>query len=265
MWSAGHIERAKKKIAELVKAVNYILEVRDARAPFATGAYEREKLFRGKKSVIILNKSDIADEAVTEKWENFYRSRGERVIITKKGDRSKKLLKRIFGEASNVRALIVGLPNVGKSSFTNRLKGRRSTRVGAVPGITRGVQWIQINDNVRIIDTPGILYSELFSKELAAKLLLVGSIVVEKVDDWEIQELAFGILKKRYPGVVRDIAGEVGSFDEFLEIFGKKRGMIQKGGTVDREKASHKFFHEIYNGKLGKMSFEDPEEIFGVY
>ena len=264
MWNAGHIQRAKKRIAELVKAVNYVLEVRDARAPFATGAYEREKLFRGKKSVIILNKSDIADESVTAEWEEFYRSRGERVIITKKGDRSKKLLKMIFGEASNVRALIVGLPNVGKSSFTNRLKGRRSTRVGAVPGVTRGVQWIQINDNVRIIDTPGILYSELYSKELAAKLLLVGSIVVEKMDDWEIQEIAFEILKKRYPGVVKDIAGDVKSFDEFLEAFGKNHGMIQKGGVVDKERASHKFFHDVYNGKMGRLSFESPEEILKI-
>ncbi len=264
MWNAGHIQRAKKRIAELVKAVNYILEVRDARAPFATGAYEREKLFRGKKSVIILNKSDIADESVTEKWEEFYRKRGERIIITKKGDRSKKLLRMIFGEASNVRALIVGLPNVGKSSFTNRLKGRKSTRVGAVPGVTRGVQWIQINDNVRIIDTPGILYSELFSKELAAKLLLVGSIVVEKLEDWEIQELAFNILKRRYPGVVRDMAGEANSFDEFLELFGRKRGMILKGGSVDKERASHKFFHDVYNGKIGRLSFEEPEEVFEI-
>ncbi len=264
MWNAGHIQRAKKKIAELVKAVNYVLEVRDARAPFATGAYEREKLFRGKKSLIIFNKSDIADESVTEKWEYFYRSRGERIIITKKGDRSRKLLKMIFGEASNVRALIVGLPNVGKSSFTNRLKGRRSTKVGAVPGVTRGVQWIQINDSVRIIDTPGILYSELFSKELAAKLLLVGSIVVEKLNDWEIQELAFDILRRRYPGVVKDMVGEVSNFDEFLEFFGRKHGMILKGGLVDKERASHKFFHDVYNGKLGRMSFEEPEEIFEI-
>ncbi len=262
MWSPGHIAKAKKKIAEFVKVVNYVLEVRDARAPFATGAYEREKLFRGKRSVIVLNKSDIADESTTKSWEEFYRNRGESVLVTKKGDRSRKLLRALFGEGKNVKALIVGLPNVGKSSFINRMRGRRSLRVGGVPGITRGVQWIQVNDRVKILDTPGILYSELFSKELAAKLLLVGSITIEKVDDWEIREIAFEILRKRYPSVVRNIAGDVSSFEEFIESFGRRRGMVQKGGSVDREKAAHKFFHDMYIGRFGKMSFESPEDVF---
>lgn len=261
MWNPGHIAKAKRRIAELVRAVNYILEIRDARAPHATGAYEREKLFRGKKSVIILNKADIAEDSVTDEWVEFYEERGEKVVVSRKGDRSKKLIKEIFGERSSVKALVVGLPNVGKSSFINRIKGRRAVKVGGVPGITRGVQWIQINENVRLLDTPGIIYTELFSKELMAKLLLTGVLTVEQVEDWETRSKAFEILMKRYPGVVKDLAGDVVSYEEFVEEFGRRRGFVRKGGVVDTETASHKFFHEVYTGKLGKMSFETPRDI----
>ncbi len=260
MWNPGHVAKAKRRMAELVKAVNYVIEIRDARAPYATGAYEREKLFKGKKSVIVLNKADLADERVTKEWVEFYSERGERVIVSQKGDRSKTLMKKLFGEG-NIRALVVGLPNVGKSSFINRIKGKRSLKVGAAPGITRGVQWLQISDSVRIIDTPGVVYSNLFSKRLVAKLLLVGSLTVEQVDDWEIYSLAFEILKDRNPGLIRDLAGDVSSFDEFVENFGRRRGFIQKGGVVDTNVAAHKFFHDVYTGKLGRMSFETPMEI----
>lgn len=263
MWNPGHIARAKKRIKDLVKAVNYVLEVRDARAPFATGAYEREKLFKGKKVVVVLNKADLAEDRVTDEWVEYFVDRGEKVIISKKGDRSKTLIKKIFGERTAANILVVGLPNVGKSTFVNRLKGRKSAKVGAIPGVTKGVQWIQINDRIKMVDTPGILYTELFSKKLAAKLLLVGSIPSEKVDDWELFTIAFDILKEKYPGVVKELAGDVDSFDEFITIYGKRRGMLQKGGEVDIETAAIKFFYEIYTGKYGKMSFETPRDIEG--
>ncbi len=258
MWNPGHIAKAKKRIAELVKAVNYVIEIRDARAPFATGAYEREKLFRGRKSVIVLNKADLADPATTEEWVEYYRKRGEKVVTSEKGDRSKGLIKKLFGEKTSARVLVVGMPNVGKSTFINRLKGRRSLKVGAVPGVTRGVQWIQVNERIKMLDTPGIVYTNLFSKNLIAKLLLVGCLPPEKVEDWEYFSLAFEILKGRYPGVASEIAGDVDTFDEFIEIYGRRRGMLLKGSVVDKESAAHRFFYEVYMGKFGKMSFEDP-------
>jgi ribosome biogenesis GTPase A len=261
MWNPGHIVKAKRKISELVKAVNYVLEVRDVRAPCATGAYEREKLFKGKKTVIVLNKSDLADDEVTKEWIEFYQSRGEKVITSKKHDRSKFLLKKLFGDNLNVRALVVGMPNVGKSSFINRVVGRKALRVGGVPGITRGVQWLQVNDRIRFLDTPGIIYTELFSKKIIAKLLLTGVLTVEQVDDWEVYSMAFDILRKRYIGLIRDLAGDYETFDEFIETFGRKRGMVQKGGKVDTLTDTHKFFHDVYMGNFGKMSFETPREM----
>ncbi|MCD6449828.1 MAG: ribosome biogenesis GTPase YlqF [Thermotogaceae bacterium] len=261
MWNPGHIAKAKRKIKELVKAVNYVLEVRDARAPFATGAYEREKLFKGKKTIIILNKADLAEDSILDEWIEYFVERGERVVISKKGDRSKMLIKKIFGERASANILVVGLPNVGKSTFINRLKGKKSVKVGAVPGITRGVQWVQINDRIKMLDTPGILYTELFSKKLAAKLILAGSIPSEKVDDWELFTLAFDILKEKYPGAIKELSGDVDSFDEFITVYGKRRGMLQKGGVVDIETAAIKFFQEISTGKYGKMSFETPRDI----
>jgi len=261
MWNPGHIAKAKKKIKELIKAVNYVLEVRDARAPFATGAYEREKLFKGKRTAIILNKADLAEDKVTNEWIEYFVDRGEKVVISKKGDRSKTLIKKIFGERTTANILVVGLPNVGKSTFVNRLKGRKSAKVGAVPGITRGVQWIQVNDKIKIVDTPGVIYAELFNKKLTAKLLLVGSIPPEKVEDWELFTIAFDIIKERYPKVLKELAGDVGNFDGFIAAYGKRRGILKKGGEVDIETAAVKFFHEIYIGKYGKMSFEAPRDI----
>ncbi len=261
-WHPGHVAKAKKRIRELVKAVNYVLELRDARAPYATGAYEREKLFKGKKSIIVLTKTDLADPVVTDEWIAYYKERGERVVTCQKGERGRTLLKKIFGERTVARALVVGLPNVGKSTFINKLKGRRSLKVGAVPGVTRGVQWIQINDRIKIVDTPGIVYTELFSKNLTAKLILTGCLPIELVDDWEILEMAFSIVYGKYPGAIRDLTGEVKSFDEFLMIYGKLRGFLIKGGEIDKEKAKNAFFFELSTGKFGRMSFEKSSEVF---
>ncbi len=261
MWYPGHVARAKRKIAELLKAVNFVIEIRDARAPYATGAYERREILKGKRSIIVLNKADIAQEDITNGWVEFFRSRNERVVVTWKRDRSARLLREIFGERMSAKALVIGLPNVGKSAFINRIKGRRSVKVGRFPGVTRGVQSIQINDRIKILDTPGIVYTELFSKKLVAKLLLVGAVMPEMVEDWKIFEMAFSMVNERYPGVVSEKVGKVSSFDEAVLEFGRRRNMLMKGGEIDTNNALQKMFHEIASGKWGKMSFETPQEV----
>ncbi len=260
MWYPGHVAKAKKRISELLKAVNTVLEIRDARAPMATGAYDRRSLLRGKRTIIVLNKADLADESVTKRWKDSFIERGERVVISQKWDRSKTVLRKLFSPQMDVRVLVVGLPNVGKSSFINRMKGRRSSKVGGVPGITRGVQWIQVSDKIRVLDTPGIIYTNLLSEKILAKLLLVGSLTPERVEDWRIYETAFEILKERYPEILEGVLGEVRSLQDAVEVFGRKRGLKRSGGEVDEEKSVQKMFYEIYNGKWGRMSFEDPTD-----
>ncbi len=261
MWHPGHVAKAKKRMAELLKAVNTVLEIRDARAPFATGAYDRRTLLRGKRTIIILNKADLADENVTKKWLDYFLDRGERVVLSQKWERSRSVLRKLFSQNMDLRILVVGLPNVGKSSFINRMKGRRSLKVGAVPGITRGVQWIQVDEKIKVLDTPGIIYTELFSKRLMAKLLLVGVLTAEILDDWKVFEMAFEILKNRYPGIIRERLGEAENLQEALQKFGRNLGLVRKGGIVDESTALQRMFYDISMGKWGRMSFEDPDEI----
>lgn len=249
-WYPGHIEKAKREIRKLLKLVNTVLEVRDARAPFATSAHD--VTFSGKRRIILLNKVDIADEETTKKWVEFFRKNGETVVTTHKEEPRSALLKKLSLDRL-ARVLVLGVPNTGKSTVINKLKGKRASAVGAEPGVTKGIQWFSLENGVKVLDTPGILYKEIFDKGLAARLLLVGSLPVNKIDDPEIFEISYEIYRKK--------AGVEEDFQTFFENLGKKRGLLRKGGTVDFEKTVQLFFFEVAVGKHGRISFEDPEEI----
>ncbi|ACM23985.1 MULTISPECIES: ribosome biogenesis GTPase YlqF [Thermotoga] len=249
-WYPGHIEKTKRQIRDLLKLVNTVLEVRDARAPFATSAYGMD--FSSKNTIIVLNKVDIADEKTTKEWVEYFREQGKRVITTFKDEPRKTFLKKLSFDRL-ARVLVVGVPNTGKSTIINKLKGKRASSVGAQPGITRGIQWFSLENGVKILDTPGILYKNIFSKDLAAKLLLVGSLPVEKIDDHEVFEKAFEIFK-RHQEIEED-------FTTFFENFAKRRGLLKKGGVPDLDRAIRVFFTELSQGKLGRVSFERPDEI----
>jgi len=252
-WYPGHIEKAKRQIRDLLKLVNTVVEVRDARAPFATSAYGVD--FSRQETIILLNKVDIADEETTKKWVEFFKKQGKRVITTHKDEPRKVLLKKLSFDRL-ARVLIVGVPNTGKSTIINKLKGKRASSVGAQPGVTKGIQWFSLENGVKILDTPGILYKNIFSEDLAAKLLLVGSLPVERIEDQRIFERAFEIFAQN----VR-IAS---SFSEFFEDFARKRGLLKKGGVPDIERALMLFFTEVAQGKAGCVSFERPEDITPV-
>ncbi|MCD6551678.1 ribosome biogenesis GTPase YlqF [Thermotoga sp.] len=249
-WYPGHIEKAKRRIRELLKMVNTVLEVRDARAPFATSAYGMD--FSKKGTIVVLNKVDIADKKITKEWVEYFKKQGKRVITTYKDEPRQVFLRKLhLGRLA--RVLVVGVPNTGKSTIINKLKGKRASSVGAQPGVTRGIQWFSLENGVKMLDTPGILYKNIFSKDLAAKLLLVGSLPVERIDDHEVFEKAFEIFK-RYQGVEDD-------FTTFFENFAKRRGLLKKGGVPDLDRAIRVFFTEISQGKVGRLSFERPDEV----
>ena len=250
MWYPGHISKARKAVERMLKMVNVVVEVRDARAPMATSAYGVD--LSRKKRIVLLNKEDLADDDVARKWIDFFRKNGESVLSTSKFEDRKAFMKKLgMYLSSGDRVMILGVPNTGKSTIINKIKGRRVSAVGGVPGITKGVQWIAFGRDKKLLDTPGILYKKLFSKELSAKLLLVGSLPVERVD-FKVMEIAFDIFKNR--------TNEQRSFMEFLEFYGRKRGILIKGGEIDHDKAAYMLFTEIANGKFGKISFEIPEE-----
>jgi len=216
-WYPGHIEKAKHEMSRVLKAVDVVVEVLDARAPAASRAYEHQKLFSQKRRFIVLTKKDLADPVV-------------------------------FGE---LRLMIVGIPNVGKSTLINWLGGRKSTRVGAQPGITRGLQWIRVSPSFLVLDTPGIVYPCVFNRLLAAKLMLIGSIDVDKVDPWQVLD--------ELETLLRPIIGSA-DLVEFLENFGRSRGFISKGGVVNKETALKRLIREFSEGKFDPISLEDSSE-----
>jgi len=246
LWYPGHVQKAKRQIKDNLKKVDVVLMVLDARTPVTTTSFELS-LFRDKTKVFLLNKSDLADERYNRMWQSEISKSCPAMLVDKNTSR-REILKIITSHTKyeNPHICVVGVPNVGKSTILNKIIGQHKARTGAQPGITRGVQWISV-EGITVLDSPGILYSEIFSKEVAAKLLLIGAVPVENITD-ELYELAFDIYKS-----VSDIESDMYSY---IEDFGKKRGILKKGGFVDIEKARMLLFKDISEGKLGRFTYD---------
>jgi len=270
MWYPGHIEKAKSMIKKNLKLVNAVVEILDSRAPYASRAYEEEQLFRNKKRIIILNKKDLCDMKKTKLWERYYKEKGEDVFSLSLNELNVKdfFLKNIYPivpQKFNEKSLmIVGIPNVGKSTFINRLKGKKSAAVGNKPGITRGLQWITVSRDLKILDTPGVLFPKLFSKNLINKLILIGSL---KAEDAELDDALFYLfdsLKRDYPNILGSALEEWGNCEnaaEFIEKFSMNRNFLKKGGIPDYERGRNIFLKEITEGKYGGITYEVPSDI----
>lgn len=253
MWYPGHMAKASKQLSKMIGLIDVVIELLDARAPMATRSYSREP-FRAKKNLIFLGKSDLADLKVTELWKNYFRSKNEEVFIFEKDIDRKKLIDFLAKKIDRGSLVaVVGVPNVGKSTLINKLKGKRSAQVGAVPGITRSLQWFSVEGLFRVLDTPGLLLPELWSVELGAKLLLIGSLSIDMVDEKVLQH-AFQLYAK-----VSNL--EEQDLNAFLEKYALEKKMLSKGGTADLDRARVSFFNSIAQGKLGKLSFETPQEV----
>ncbi|MGC8902826.1 MAG: GTPase [Fervidobacterium sp.] len=246
VWYPGHVQKAKRQIRENLKKIDIVIIVLDARTPVATTSFEMN-MFKDKEKIILLNKSDLADERYNELWYAEISKVFPTMLVNKETNR-KDLVKFIKSSTirSNVHLVVVGVPNVGKSTIINKILGRHRSKTGAQPGITRGVQWIS-TDGIVVLDSPGILYSELYSKEVMAKLLLIGSIPVENLSD-EIYEVAFNIYK--------EVAKVDGELYTFLDSYARKRGLLRKGGEADLEKARMLFFKELSEGKMGRYTYD---------
>ncbi|POZ92738.1 ribosome biogenesis GTPase YlqF [Petrotoga halophila] len=270
MWYPGHIEKTKSLIKKHLKLVNAVVEILDARAPYASRAYEEQQLFRNKKRIIILNKKDLCDMKKTKLWEKYYKEKGEDAFSLSLNESNVKdfflnhiypIVPKKFNEKS---LMIVGIPNVGKSTFINRLKGKKSAAVGNKPGITRGLQWLTVSKDLKILDTPGVLYPKLFSKNLVNKLILIGSL---KAEDSELDEALFYLfdfLKQEYPNILDTVLEEWDNCEnavEFIEKFSMKRNFLKKGGVPDYERGRNIFLKEVSEGKYGGITYEIPSDI----
>jgi len=270
----GHIQKARRSIRELLKAVDLIIELVDSRIPYTGRAFEEEALFLNKPRIIVLSKSDLSDENSLKIWLDFYKN-NESLPFTrvnlKNPESVKKLKKFLFNKLREVRTkfkekrmMVVGIPNVGKSSMINALAGKKTTRTGNEPGITRGIQWISVEKDLKLLDTPGILYKKISGSFVYKKLCLVGSIKNFENDIDEVLEFGIEILKNRYQSLLKkylDVDELNIQYLEILEIIAKKRRFLKKGGELDLERAKFSLMKDLIDGKIGKVTYELPEDV----
>ena len=279
-WCPGHMKKTKEMVQNNLKLVDVVIELLDARIPLSSKNPEIDKLAHNKPRVVVLNKSDLSDRAKLNKWISYYQSKGIKAIPvdTLKGSGVNKIVeecKNVTKEKMDalkekgrkeraIRVMIVGVPNVGKSSLINKLTGRKSTQTGDRPGVTKGKQWVRLKGNLELLDTPGILWPKFEDQKIALNLAFTRAIkdeildidtlglkFIEKMSDIEPEKL-----KARYK---LDSLGEEPL--ETMEMIGRKRGFILGRNELDYTRIAKTVLNEFREGKLGQITLEVPEDI----
>ncbi len=283
-WYPGHMAKTRKQIEEDLKLIDVVIELLDSRIPIASRNPDIRKLTQNKNRIIILNKCDLSDEQVNKKWVEKL-SKEAPVLLTDantgKGiDKVSKKIEDLMKEEiarqaargrinKTIRVMILGIPNVGKSSFINRIAKKNKLEVGNKPGVTKSKQWIRIGKNQELLDTPGVLWPKFESEEIALNLAFTGTI---KDDILEKTEVAYELLKvlyekynsnvvERYKLTENDIEkikNSSNSIYELMQIIGRKRGALVSGGNIDDEKTARIILEDFRSCKLGKISLEEP-------
>ena len=288
-WYPGHMAKTKRQIQEDLKLIDVVVEILDARIPMSSRNPDIEELIKNKDRLIVLNKYDLADEKQNQKWIQYFKNNGLQAVLVNSntGEGINQAVKKIeeIYEATQekfenkgrvgkaIRVMILGIPNVGKSSFINRLTKKNSTVVGNKPGVTRQKQWIRINGNIELLDTPGVLWPKFESEEVALNLAFTGTI---KDDILPTIEIGFSLLKvlvykhlelltERYKLDKRDVENILNLEDleenerilEIMHLIGKKRGALISGGNIDEEKTAKIILEDFRSGKIGRNTLEE--------
>ena len=277
-WYPGHMTKAKRQMQEDLKLIDLIIELVDARVPLSSRNPDIDQLGQNKSRLILLNKADIADERQNEAWKEYFQSKGFHVVkVDSRNGAGMKTIQNVIQEACKekierdrrrgiknrpIRAMVAGIPNVGKSTFINTFAGKACAKTGNRPGVTKGKQWIRLNKNVELLDTPGILWPKFEDQEVGIRLAFVGSI---KDDILNMEELALKLidyLKERYTGLLEKRYGisEAGNAVEILGDIAKARGCLKKGEELDYTKASGLLFDDFRGGKIGRITLEWEEQ-----
>lgn len=288
-WYPGHMAKTKRQIQEDLRLVDVVVEILDARIPISSRNPDIEELIKNKNRLIVLNKFDLADEKQNQKWiQYFSNNQMEAVLVNSNtGEGINQAIKKIeeiyktsqekfenkgrIGKA--IRVMILGIPNVGKSSFINRLTKRNSATVGNKPGVTRQKQWVRINGNIELLDTPGVLWPKFENEEVALNLAYTGTI---KDDILQTIEVGFSLLKllvnkhtdelsQRYKIEISAIYNIMKLEDleenekilEIMHLIGRKRGAIISGGNIDEEKTAKIILDDFRSGKIGRITLEE--------
>ncbi|MGE5629731.1 MAG: ribosome biogenesis GTPase YlqF [Caulobacteraceae bacterium] len=280
-WYPGHMVKAKRKIIEDLKLVDVVIELLDARIPMSSRNPEVDDIVGSKNRIIVLNKSDLADPAVNKKWVNYFNSEKTKVIlansVTGTGlkdvlSASKQLMKEKLDRlrskgllVKTTRALIIGIPNVGKSTFINKLAGKSVAQTGDRPGVTKTKQWIKVSPELELLDTPGILWPKFEDEKVGLHLAFTGAIKDEILDVNELSQKLLELLKDKFPEKLKaryklEAIEEGVDGAALLNIIGRKRGCIVSGGEIDVQRVSVMLLDEFRGGRMGAISLETPEE-----
>ncbi len=279
-WYPGHMAKTRRLIDENLKLIDVVVEILDARVPISSRNPDFDTLFASKPRVVVMNKFDLADERATAAWEKWYRDNGARVLLT--NSLNGKGVDRLAGEVKlaiadklardaargvtkAVRLMVVGIPNVGKSSLINRLSGRASAKTGDRPGVTRGKQWIRLKNGMELLDTPGILWPKFEDQTTGMHLAFIGSIRDEIMD---VETLACNLLeylRDHYASLLVQrykLDGDISVMEgyELLEYIGKKRGFVVSGGEIDTYRGANVILDEFRAAKIGRVTLEWPPE-----
>ncbi|MBO5237623.1 MAG: ribosome biogenesis GTPase YlqF [Lachnospiraceae bacterium] len=276
-WYPGHMTKAVRMMQEDIKLIDIVIELVDARVPYSSKNPDIDELAKNKFRLILLNKVDLADEQVTNLWEQYYKAQGYAVVkINARSGAGMKSITSVIQETCKekierdrkrgilnrpIRAMIVGIPNVGKSTFINSFAGKACTKTGNKPGVTKGKQWIRINKNVELLDTPGILWPKFEDQQVGIRLAMIGSI---KDDILNLRELALAFISfmvETYPGILKQKyqVDESGESFAILEQIAANRQCKLKGDQPDYDKAAAILLENYRNGKLGAITLERPE------
>lgn len=278
-WFPGHMAKARRQIEEKLSLVDIVFELLDARIPFSSRNPMIDEIIGPKPRLILLNKEDMADQAVTREWVHYYREKGfaaipvnsrtgagTKQIVTVAQDLLKEKLERLRRKGIRpraIRAMIVGIPNVGKSTLINRLAGRNIAKTGNVPGVTKAQQWIKVGGVLELLDTPGILWPKFEDQETGYKLALTGAIKDTILDLQDICVFGLRFLKDRYPGqlIQRYQLDEIpANMVELFTEIGKRRGCLTGGGEIDYDKVAELVIRDLRSVQFGPISFERPAD-----
>lgn len=275
-WYPGHMTKARRMMEENIKLIDLVIELVDARIPLSSRNPDIDHLAGSKARIILLNKSDLADEQANQEWMEYFKNKGFYVLkLNSRTGSGIKQMNAAVAEACKekiardkrkgilnrpVRAMVVGIPNVGKSTFINAYAGKACAKTGNKPGVTKGKQWIRLNKNVELLDTPGILWPKFDSQQVGQRLAMIGSMNDEVLNTEELALEVVSFLKSQYPGRLQEryqIDENVKPLEIMTEI-GARRGCLKAGAQIDYEKLSGILLEDFRSGRFGKITLERP-------